>query len=241
MKLTVPKVLFYIMGVIVVAFTASLTISFASRIMPDSPMMPYMVFAVLDGGALVWMMVYVALAHGKSQSTMSLIMFAVDLLGVGLMVVSELMLGGQTFAEIPENLGTIAVWGISIVTFLNVVGTYIFHMSDPDLLQKQTIREAEDSIIEGATEYVKAEMENRKSRLSQEMGERMVRSSIISLRLDAPEIIDAKSKPVPEKDLSDKQPILKRIFGGGGDVPEKTYAADTPANPTAPAKKPGAK
>ena len=55
-----------------------------------------------------------------------------DRIGVGLMTIAEIVLGGQTFAEVPAMLGTAAIWAVGIWTFVNVAGIVAFHLSSPD-------------------------------------------------------------------------------------------------------------
>ncbi len=92
---------------------------------------PYLGLVVFDGGMIGWMFVYLYLAEGAMQRAIALGLTIFNLIGVGLMTIAEIVLGGQTFTAAPEMLGTVAIWGVGIWTFVNVAGIVAFHLRRP--------------------------------------------------------------------------------------------------------------
>jgi hypothetical protein len=221
----VAKIAFYMLCAALITWTASLTVSFVSRILPQAQVEPYLALAVFDGGALVWLLVFLYHAEGLGQRAISLLMLVADLLGVALMTVSELMLGGQTFTTPPANLGTIAVWGIGLMTFANVAAAYAFHVVDPTSMEMITAGVAKDRVKARGMKYLEEHLDQLGESLGAEMGRALVEQSVrdLGLHLPAGEVIDVVAKDTEPKEKRKQRRIFYRAPA------RQVFAADTEA------------
>lgn len=195
----------YVFAIVVILWTASLTLSLVSRLLPGDDITPFFALALFDGGALVWLVVFIVKAQGLMQRATALIMTTLDLLGVGFMSFAELYLGGQTFAEVPPELGKLVIWGVGIYTMLNVVAIYAFHITDPAVSQEIEIRTEQDKIQSEAMEQARARLQARSISLGNRLADRLERQAMYNLRLTDGEpagpVIDAQPY-----DVSDQPP-----------------------------------
>ena len=116
MHKTIAKGLFYGVATVLILWTASLTYSFVATALPQTHwLVPLFALVIFDVGMLAWLKVFLDYAQGSGQRALALILSLFDFLGVGLMVLAEILLGGQTMVAPPENLGEYAIWGIAAV------------------------------------------------------------------------------------------------------------------------------
>ena len=96
MQKTIAKGLFYAVATILILWTGSLTYAFVATALPQAHwLVPLFALVVFDVGTLAWLKAYLDLAEGSGQRALALIMCIFDFLGVGLMVLAEILLGGQ--------------------------------------------------------------------------------------------------------------------------------------------------
>lgn len=151
LKRTGSKIVFGLISAVILTWTAYLTTSFLSMVLPASFwIVPYLGLVVFDGGMIGWLTVYLYMAEGAMQRAIALGLTLFNLLGVGLMTIAEIVLGGQTLTAAPEMLGTVAIWAVGIWTFVNVAGIIAFHLSSPDARIAAAIQDEKDAIVEDA-------------------------------------------------------------------------------------------
>lgn len=148
---TLARVTFYTVALVLLAWTASLTYAFVASALPTMPWyVPLLSLIVFDAGMIAWMFVFLNYAEGAVQRSVALIACTVDLIGVGLMVIAEILLGGQSWAVAPEHLAEYAIWGIGVWTVLNVIAVVAFHLASPEAITKQRIQDEKDAIMDAA-------------------------------------------------------------------------------------------
>ena len=202
-KRTLAKLIFYLVAVVLLTWTASLTVSFVQSVLPNSFWaVPYLALVVFDGGMISWLFVFLSHAQGAIQRATALALCVFDLLGVGLMVVAEIILDGQTWVAAPESLAAIAVWGIGIWTIVNVAGVVLFHLGDPEAQKEMAIQSEKDAIFAGALTDMKSRRIDAQQALSQELGGGIFAELLADVRRDAnrngtPDIMErGAQKPV---------------------------------------------
>lgn len=182
---TVAKIVFYLVAVTLFTWTASLTVSFLQSVLPNSFwLVPILGLVVFDGGLIAWMFVFLAHAEGAIQRATALLLTIVNLIGVGLMVVAEILLDGQQWVAAPESLGTVAVWAIGIWTIINVAGVVLFHLGDNQARKEMAIQSEKDAIFEAALSDLKTRRVVMQRALSQEIGAAMMDEIIADIRAD---------------------------------------------------------
>jgi hypothetical protein len=201
------KVGFYLFCAVVFAWTASLTVSFVGQVMPGSAIAPFFALGVFDGGALVWLVVMLSLAQGVGQRTVALLMMVFDLLGVALMSVSELFLGGQTFAVAPANLGEIAVWAIGLWTFANLASAFLYHVLDPKMQEQITIGVAKDKITTAGLKELEKDLDVLGPELGRELGTRLKAQILLEMGLDEKPV----AQLLPVVDMARQNGKYKRV------------------------------
>ena len=115
MQKTIAKGLFYGVATILLLWTGSLTYAFVAAALPQAHwLVPLFALVVFDVGMLAWLYVYLNYAEGSGQRAVALVMCIFDFLGVGLMVLAEILLGGQNLVSVPAYLGEYALWSIAM-------------------------------------------------------------------------------------------------------------------------------
>jgi hypothetical protein len=186
LKRQISKIVFYLVAVVLLIWTASLTVSFIQSALPNAFWaVPYLGLVVFDGGMVAWMFVFLSHAQGAIQRATALILCVFNLLGVGLMVVAEIMLGGQTLVAAPESLGVMATWGIGIWTIVNVAGLVLFHLGDPEAQKEMAIQTEKDAIFSGALTNMKNRRVAQQAMLADELGGGIYAELLADVRRDS--------------------------------------------------------
>ena len=188
LKQTISKIVFLLISTTILLWTMYLTTSFLTMVLPASFwIVPYLGLVVFDGGMIGWMIVHLYLAEGAMQRAISLGLTLFNLLGVGLMTIAEIVLGGQTFTEAPDMLGTVAIWGVGIWTFVNVAGIVAFHLSSPEARVAAAIQDEKDAVVEDALTNLSNRRGENAAALGAYMGGGMFKTLISEIGADTDE------------------------------------------------------
>lgn len=204
MHKTIAKGLFYGVATVLILWTASLTYSFVATALPQTHwLVPLFALVIFDIGMLAWLKVFLDYAQGSGQRALALILSLFDFLGVGLMVLAEILLGGQTMVAPPENLGEYAIWGIAIWTVVNVGGVLIFHMLQPDARRKMVLQSEMDMVFDEALKKLSTRRVAIGGELSDRLADGMLAQLVAGLSLEGnrpalePALPPAEAKPLP--------------------------------------------
>jgi hypothetical protein len=164
---TAAKFAFYGVAIVLILWTASLTISFVGSALPLVHwIVPFFALVVFDGGMIAWLFVFIDYAQGSAQRVIAIAACILDLIGVGLMVVTEVFLGGQTLVQAPTNLGEYALWGIGGWTVANVAAVILFHLTDPEARKRMALQGEMDAVFEEALKKLKNKRAEQSGQLS---------------------------------------------------------------------------
>jgi hypothetical protein len=153
--------------------------------LPNSgALVPFFALVVFDVGMLAWSYVFINYAEGTAQRAIAIIMTVIDFAGVGLMVVAEVLLNGQSFTTAPEYLGAVAVWGIAIWTILNVGASISFHVASPDAQKKMAIQTEKDAIFADALKQLAQKRANISATVADKMSGDMMSVLLAELSSD---------------------------------------------------------
>ena len=204
MHKTIAKGLFYGVATVLILWTASLTYSFVATALPQTHwLVPLFALVIFDVGMLAWLKVFLDYAQGSGQRALALILSLFDFIGVGLMVLAEILLGGQTMVAPPTNLGEYAIWGIAIWTVVNVGGVLIFHMLQPDARRKMVLQSEMDLVFDEALKKLSTRRVAIGGELSDRLADGMLAQLVAGLSLEGtrpalePALPPAESKPLP--------------------------------------------
>lgn len=196
--------LFYILVGIVLAWTASLTLAIGFELFPADPVTPFFMLALYDGGALIWLLVFIFKAQGMAQRAIALLIMIVDLIGVVFLSGAELFLGGQELTSIPDGLGTFVVWAVALSTLANVFAIYAFHLADPETSSAIRMRNLQDKVTDEALKQIETDVTAEAMDLAALIKPRLRANLMADLRLTEgttePTIIDvtARNTGAPE-------------------------------------------
>ena len=204
MHKTIAKGLFYGVATVLMLWTASLTYSFVATALPQTHwLVPLFALVIFDVGMLAWLKVFLDYAQGSGQRALALILSLFDFIGVGLMVLAEILLGGQTMVAPPTNLGEYAIWGIAIWTVVNVGGVLIFHMLQPDARRKMVLQSEMDMIFDEALKKLSTRRVAIGGELSDRLADGMLAQLVAGLSLEGnrpalePALPAAEAKTLP--------------------------------------------
>ena len=151
---------------VIFLWTASLTLAEVRQILPGDPVTPYFALALFDGGAVVWLLVFVSKAEGLWQRTISGLALVADLIGVVAISMAQLLSGGQELTTVSPEMGAAVVYGVGIMTALNFLALYGFHITDPETLNAIEDQSMADELLEDARKTAKANFQSEKGKLS---------------------------------------------------------------------------
>jgi hypothetical protein len=185
MQKTIAKGLFFAVATILILWTGSLTYAFVGAALPQAHwLVPFFALVVFDVGMLAWLKVFLDYAEGSGQRAVALTMCIFDFLGVGLMVLAEILLGGQDLVAAPSALGEYAIWGIAIWTVVNVGAVIAFHLLHPDARRKMAIRAEMDMVFDEALNKLSAKRANVSGQLSDQLSDGMLVQLMAELAAD---------------------------------------------------------
>lgn len=221
MKNSIAKVAFYFVAVVLVVWTSTLTYSFVRQALPTASwFVPLFALVVFDAGMIAWLIVFIDHAAGNLQRAISILTCVFDLIGVGLMAFAEILLGGQTLAQAPDNMGEYAIWGIGVWTVVNVAAVVSFHLGDPETRKKMALQNEMDEVFDEALEKLKNKRAQQSGVLSEQLADAMME------QLKARMAVDHNGDGIPD---IVQPPNASRQPANG--VPRRT-AATTPPLPT---------
>ena len=185
MQKTIAKGLFYGVATILILWTGSLTYAFVATALPQTHwLVPLFALVVFDVGMLAWLKVFLDYAEGSGQRAVALMMCIFDFLGVGLMVLAEILLGGQDLVSAPPALGEYAIWGIAIWTVVNVGAVITFHLLQPDARRKMALRTEMDMVFDEALKKLSTKRANVSGQLSDQLSDGMLVQLMAELAAD---------------------------------------------------------
>ena len=215
MQKTIAKGLFYGVATILVLWTGSLTYAFVSAALPQAHwLVPFFALVVFDVGMLAWLKVFLDYAEGSGQRAVALIMCIFDFLGVGLMVLAEILLGGQELVSAPAYLGEYAIWGIAIWTVANVGAVIAFHLLHPEARKKMALRAEMDLVFDEALQKLSTKRAKVSGQLSDQLSDGMLVQLMTELSADPRQLSSAKGLKVthvpvgPSHNHQDKNDFL---------------------------------
>ncbi len=202
MHKSIARGLFYGVATVLILWTASLTYSFVRTALPQVHwVVPMFALVIFDVGMLAWLKVFLDYAQGSGQRAVALIMTLVDFLGVGLMVLAEILLGGQTMVAAPENLGEYAVWGIAIWTVANVGAVIAFHLLHPEARRQMALRAEMDQVFDEALKKLGTKRAQVSGQLSDQLSDDMLMQLVSELAAKRETVIPAPALPGAEVGL----------------------------------------
>lgn len=166
----ISKGLFYLFAAIVVFWMVTNTKGMLDMVFPNNTIISWLGLAVFDVGAIAWLVVFLRDASGTGQRSISVVSSLVSLIGAIMMTVAHLYMGGQTIADVPDEIGTYVIWAIGVMTALHAAAVWAYHILDPAEMMEIKQKMGEDKIIALAFKKADAEIDNRADVLATHIG-----------------------------------------------------------------------
>jgi hypothetical protein len=183
---TLAKFIFYAVAIVLLVWTSSLTYSFLAMALPNTFWaVPLLGLVVFDVGMIAWLFVFLSHAEGAIQRAVAITLTMWNFVGVGLMVIAEILLDGQQMVEAPEMLGTAAIWGIGIWTIANVLGVLVFHLGDNNARREMAMQSERDAVFDAALKNLTQQRAVIQEELARQLGTAMLDDLIREVRADA--------------------------------------------------------
>lgn len=149
----------------------------------------------LDGGALVWSHLYEKKAEGN-QATLAALLTVVDIVGVGLAMIADMLLHSKMGPQYTEFVSTVSVWLVGAIMFLNICGGLVYPMLSPAAERARKEKELE------ADYNLKARAAEHDLKLAQlELANARTSSAARNLRLQATDTLYV-TPPTPAQGLA---------------------------------------
>lgn len=200
-------ILMYLLMAVVFLWTASLTTGFVAKVLPEDIYAPYFALVLFDGGLLAWMYIFLGLAKGTAQRVTAIAMMIMDFIGLAVIAIAEVFIGGQSIAEIPANLGLIAVWVLGIWTLINVLGFVIFHVTDPNNMLKMEMQSQEDKLYKKSFDKLGQKADEISDRAADVMAEKQLENLMKRV------LSDEQKVAVTSKVASNQSPSVFQVTG----------------------------
>jgi hypothetical protein len=147
----VAKVLFFVLAVMLIAWSASRGLDFIQSTLPEGQKANgYFGLAGTEIGMLVWLLVFMYAARSIGQYVTSGIMTLVDLAGaIALFTFDSLFRAGQSGMITtlqPEEVKTV-ILALNGLIGLNVIATVLYHLAD-----SETQKRVSEAVMEGLLE-----------------------------------------------------------------------------------------
>lgn len=168
----------------------------------------------LDVGVLVWSYLYEKKAEGN-QATLAALLTVADLVGVFLCLIADSIMHSNQAADYADFIGVVAIWLVSIVIFLNVVGGILYPMLSPSA---ERIRKEKE--MNAAYELKRKEAEHELALAQIELANARTRSDARSLVMQATDTLYVQHPGANRRHEEQRQPAVmamaKDAPGRGG-------------------------
>lgn len=224
--------LFYLLVAALFCLTATLTLRLMDRLLPGDEITKWFSLAVFDVGALIWFGIFTKAATGMAQRAVALSLFCLDLLGVGVVITAEILMGGQSLVQVPAGIASVAVYGTIAWVFVNLVAGYMYHLADPATQLAIREQNAHDKVINLTYDKLEQRMDGISEAVANDKSLDLQRRALRAMGVD-PDHYLAPGKVTIEGKLEEPKPAASMpsvTSVGNGKV--HTYNKDTEQLPT---------
>jgi hypothetical protein len=164
---SMSKLVAGLFSIAVLALLMSLTYSALQRLFPESFANQMWGLVMFDIAAMCWALIFIFQSQSVGQYAAAGLGFIVAFLGTLGMVAAEVMLSGQTIANVDTSqIGRLMVYGFIIVTAVHAALVYIHHGTAPEIHEQINVGIARGEVVSQAIKDATHTIEAEKQELS---------------------------------------------------------------------------
>jgi hypothetical protein len=164
---SMSKLVAGLFSIAVLALLMSLTYSALQRLFPESFANQMWGLVMFDIAAMCWALIFIFQSQSVGQYAAAGLGFIVAFLGTLGMVAAEVMLSGQTIANVDTSqIGRLMVYGFIIVTAVHAALVYIHHGTAPEIHEQINVGIARGEVVSQAIKDAAHTIEAEKQELS---------------------------------------------------------------------------
>jgi hypothetical protein len=202
------KILGFIFAALVFALVVLMSFGTLGRIFPNDIITQAGGLIVADIGALLWLVLLVKASRGTAQRAIALLLFLLDAILAAAMAGADAMMSGQTWAEIPAEMGSVVLYAFVGVLVANLFAMYAHHLCEPDLTHAVHQELQADRVLERALNEADKLMDARIAELAQVRAQQLFTETLMALDMQSlggkveRTVIDADSVDLPPTDTA---------------------------------------
>ena len=147
---SIGSILFYVMTCGLFVYAASRSLDFIqSTLPPDQKLIGYLGLLATEGGAVIWLIVFLRQASGVAQKAIAAVSAVIDMLGgIGMFTIDTLLRSGQagTIVALTKDDIHNAILVLSGLIGFNLICAFAFHIVDPFNIARMQEESAHDTL-----------------------------------------------------------------------------------------------
>jgi hypothetical protein len=166
---SIGTIAFYLLTAGLFIYAASRSLDFIqSTLPPDQKIIGFLGLLATEGGAMIWLIVFLKEASGVPQKAISVLTAILDMFGsIGLFTMDTLYRSGQagTIAQLTADDVRNVILALSGLIGVNLISAFAFHVVNPENMRKMR----EDSAHDTVTSSLLKQIEDEAEHLAQQM------------------------------------------------------------------------
>ena len=154
----VGGVAFYVLAIGLLIYAGSRSLDFIQSTLPASQkMIGFLGLLATEGGAIIWLMVFLKQASGIGQKVIAALIAVVDMFGsIGLFTMDTLYRSGQSgqIAALSADDIRSVILVLSGLIGLNLVAVFCFHIVEPENLRRMQEESAKDAVQDALLKHI---------------------------------------------------------------------------------------
>jgi hypothetical protein len=166
---SIGLIAFYILAIGLIVYAGSRSLDFIQSTLPDSQkLIGFLGLFATEGGAIIWLVVFLKQASGIPQKAISALSAIVDMFGsISLFTFDTLFRSGQSgqiMALTQDDIRNV-ILALSLLIGLNLIAVFFFHITEPDNLRQMR----EDAAHDAVQDSLLKQIEENAEKLAKEM------------------------------------------------------------------------
>lgn len=160
----IGKIGFYLLAVGLVVYAGSRSLDFIQvTLPPDQKLIGWLGLLATEGGAIIWLIVFLKQSEGVAQKAIAVLSAMVDMIGsITLFTFDTLIRSAQNGAIVALTQDDVknVILALSGLIGLNLIAVFAFHVTEPDNLRKMREDAAHDAVQSSLLQQIEDNADN---------------------------------------------------------------------------------